>query len=435
MREFLKKRELDYAEEYLQDIMTMVKEEAPEYFEDANRVLDYFIPLAYQWLVDYYSLEGMTFPKEREEDLADMIGNRLNANATDNVPLWETGRYVRENKINLASFTNLQSWFDVEAKVFKQIEQRKFKEKFKEDDAEKVYEFKDGWSIVELKTKDQCELEGQAMDNCTWTIHGPSILKGTKHFYSLRDEDNFPHATIFMNYDGSVVEVRGQAQSVPGGSISFPQLPDQYTNRVAEWLGKDPQELTIENWKNHKVNPEKIWDEAASKLKNITLMPPANFGEIEMLAQGQLDQFLEDTQDNVEIYNIQMELMNNFDNANIFQIREFVKEHLGITDEAATIQNLLYRTNLYKLVQETIQIQERFKIHPAQIVAEIWSQLNSYLQRGIFTQEQINKGLEGAEYLTAQRDYADQYQALTPQNFSTEHPWANLTQETKEWQW
>ncbi len=68
------------------------------------------------------------------------------------------------------------------------------------DDSTVVYTFPDGWTIRELQSEDDCEIEGNTMNNCIdqedeyhWS---DKISEGYLHLFSLRDDKNHAHASI-----------------------------------------------------------------------------------------------------------------------------------------------------------------------------------------------------------------------------------------------
>jgi len=114
-----------------------------------------------------------------------------------------------------------------------------------------VHKFDNGWSIRRLQNEHECIREGKDMHHCTGNPGQPTSEhshykgvsyregvdpdpdKSTYHLYSLRDKDNFPHATLELNdrYDGSdneVVQLQGP-NDTPG--------TDEELEMVNEFLG------------------------------------------------------------------------------------------------------------------------------------------------------------------------------------------------------
>lgn len=82
----------------------------------------------------------------------------------------------------------------------------------KAGDAELVYQFGDGFRIVDLKTPRALEREGDMMGHCA-ACYDDDLKDGTR-ILSLRDPHNRPHCTMEI-FKGRVLQVKGKQNRAP----------------------------------------------------------------------------------------------------------------------------------------------------------------------------------------------------------------------------
>jgi len=122
-----------------------------------------------------------------------------------------------------------------------------------------VYSFKSGWSIQQVKTKNDLSVEGNLMGHCVGS-YCESVYSGASEIYSLRDPQNQPHATIEVeggerdtNYEPprprkrkkndrwNVVQIQGKQNQEP--------IPE-YKAMIKEWfesIGPQNIEMAVEH--------------------------------------------------------------------------------------------------------------------------------------------------------------------------------------------
>lgn len=93
--------------------------------------------------------------------------------------------------------------------------------------------FKDGSKIVKLLSKNALEREGFLMSHC---LGGYSVRDGYD-IYSLRDKNNYPHATFEVAVkDGSFLQIKGKGNGT---------IHPKYIDRVLGFLKKLGNEVRI----------------------------------------------------------------------------------------------------------------------------------------------------------------------------------------------
>jgi hypothetical protein len=99
-----------------------------------------------------------------------------------------------------------------------------------------LMQFKDGFKIVQLNTKEHCRREGNLMGHCVGG-YNPK----TKTILSLRDSQNQPHATLEINHENEVHQIKGKSDRAP--------IP-KYQKYIRYFLNKNPQYIVVEDGKN-----------------------------------------------------------------------------------------------------------------------------------------------------------------------------------------
>ncbi len=101
-----------------------------------------------------------------------------------------------------------------------------------------IYQFQDGWTIVELSPED-CETEGDLMGHCV-KGYANSVRENRTKIFSLRDPKNKPHVTIEGNYytdkakSTKATKTHFEIQQIQGKGNKEPV--DEYKQRIREWF-------------------------------------------------------------------------------------------------------------------------------------------------------------------------------------------------------
>jgi hypothetical protein len=94
-----------------------------------------------------------------------------------------------------------------------------------------LMQFKDGFKIVQLTTKDHCKREGNLMGHCVGG-YNPK----TKTILSLRDSQNQPHVTLEIKKENEVHQIKGKSDKAP--------IP-KYQKYIRYFLNKNPQYIVV----------------------------------------------------------------------------------------------------------------------------------------------------------------------------------------------
>lgn len=92
-----------------------------------------------------------------------------------------------------------------------------------------MYKFKDGWFIVELKSEHDLKVEGKLLNHCV-ANYANQVENDETRIFSLRDQNNKPHATIETDYGMYVFK-----QEFGKGNST---LDEELSSRVKEWKTK-----------------------------------------------------------------------------------------------------------------------------------------------------------------------------------------------------
>ena len=79
------------------------------------------------------------------------------------------------------------------------------------DQKDVAYEFENGFTIVDVNTEHDLEIEGDLMGHCVGG-YCDDVAEGIMTIYSLRDKRNKPHATIEVTRSGEVEQIKGKGK-------------------------------------------------------------------------------------------------------------------------------------------------------------------------------------------------------------------------------
>ena len=175
-----------------------------EYGTDERLTGKSVIDGAVPWLAQRLAKER--FENQREADATlDALKRRFRKLAT----------WAKESRQNLASFSIQEAL--AESENYQSFAQRKGKEE--SDVNPTLYRFADGWKVVELRTKQALEREGDLMSHCVGG-YCDVVEQGESRIFSLRDSSNKPHVT--MEYS----PVKSRFAQIYGPSN---KKPEEYT--------------------------------------------------------------------------------------------------------------------------------------------------------------------------------------------------------------
>jgi len=224
------------------------EEETRDYFariQAMERDPEYLNPIFPQGLVDWIeSLPDNHFPREGRKRFAKWLGNAIytqeteennNLNSVDNpeeLNVYNNDvRYIADYfngsqeipgnvwEMNWLSVFNLSEDYHEELK-------RGIKYTGEYKRKEVVYEFDNGFTIVDVDTEHDLETEGDLMGHCVGG-YCDDVAEGVVTIYSLRDKRNKPHATIEITSSGSVDQIKGKGNDAPA---------EKYRGMIRQWL-------------------------------------------------------------------------------------------------------------------------------------------------------------------------------------------------------
>lgn len=224
------------------------EEETRDYFariQAMERDPEYLNPIFPQGLVDWIeSLPDNHFPGEGRKRFAKWLGNavythetteRNNLDSVDNpeeLNVYNNDvRYIADYlngsqeipgnvwEMNWQSVFNLsEDWHEELKRGIKYTGEYKHKEV--------VYEFDNGFTIVDVDTEHDLETEGDLMGHCVGG-YCDDVAEGIMTIYSLRDKRNKPHATIEVTDSGFVEQIKGKGNDAPA---------EKYRGMIRQWL-------------------------------------------------------------------------------------------------------------------------------------------------------------------------------------------------------
>lgn len=205
-----------------------------EFFQ-ANQPQDPYTPFERRIAKNYTAIPGM-----EQWVLVQFRKHRINNNGTYNYN-WpntfpsviegfqEIGDWVRVTGTQIASYDLLQAinlsnqWHEEQA----------------QGGAGEIYQEKNviygpewsnpkwqGWTIQEVRSKNDLAVEGNKMNHCVGS-YCENVQKGQSRIFSLRDPQNEPHVTIETDDGEHVQQIRGNSNSDP---------KEEYKQMVKEWI-------------------------------------------------------------------------------------------------------------------------------------------------------------------------------------------------------
>ena len=224
------------------------EEEIRDYFariQAMERDPEYLNPVFPQGLVGWIeSLPDNHFPREGRKRFAKWLGNaiyfheteeRNNLNSVDNPE--ELNVYNNDVRY-IADYLNgsqevpsnvwqmkWQSVFDLSEDWHEELKRGiKYTGEYKHKEV--VYEFDNGFTIVDVNTEHDLETEGDLMGHCVGG-YCDDVAEGIMTIYSLRDKRNKPHATIEVTDSGFVEQIKGKGNDAPA---------EKYRGMLRQWL-------------------------------------------------------------------------------------------------------------------------------------------------------------------------------------------------------
>ena len=232
-------------------------EEIRDYFtriQQMERDPEYLNPIFPQGLVDWVeSLPDNHFPTNGRKRFAKWLGNTIYHQETevqgrlDTVDSPEELRIYNNDVRYIADYLNgadefpkdlwdksLNGMYDLAVEWHDAL-------KYKEDptgdyqNKDVVYKFDNGFTIVDVNTENDLEVEGDKMGHCVGS-YCDNVASGTTTIYSLRDPKNNPHATIEVipTLPLGRTRSRGRVDQIKGKGNAAPV--EKYRPMIKQWL-------------------------------------------------------------------------------------------------------------------------------------------------------------------------------------------------------
>lgn len=224
------------------------EEETRDYFariQAMERDPEYLNPIFPQGLVDWIeSLPDNHFPREGRKRFAKWLGNAVYTHETternnlDSVDNPDELRVYNNDVRYIADYLNgsqeipgnvwemkWQSVFNLSEDWHEELKRGiKYTGEYKHKEV--VYEFDNGFTIVDVNTEHDLETEGDLMGHCVGG-YCDDVAEGIMTIYSLRDKRNKPHATIEVTRSGEVEQIKGKGNEPPA---------EKYRPMIKQWL-------------------------------------------------------------------------------------------------------------------------------------------------------------------------------------------------------
>ena len=223
-------------------------EEVRDYFtriQDLERNPEYLNPIFPTGLVTWMeSLPDNHFPRDGRKRFAKWLGNAVythetetmsNLNSVDNPEELNIHnndiRYISDYLNGSDEFPedlwekSLNGMYDLAVQWHDTL-------KFKEDptgdyqNKDVVYKFDNGYTIVDVNTENDLDVEGDKMGHCVGS-YCDMVASGRTTIYSLRDRRNEPHATIEVDSRNKVEQIKGKGNAAP---------VEKYRPMIKQWL-------------------------------------------------------------------------------------------------------------------------------------------------------------------------------------------------------
>ena len=232
-------------------------EEIRDYFtriQQMERDPEYLNPIFPQGLVDWVeSLPDNHFPTNGRKRFAKWLGNTIYHQETevqgrlDTVDSPEELRIYNNDVRYIADYLNgadefpkdlwdksLNGMYDLAVEWHDAL-------KYKEDptgdyqNKDVVYKFENGFTIVDVNTENDLEVEGDKMGHCVGS-YCDNVASGNTTIYSLRDPKNNPHATIEVipTLPLGRTRSRGRVDQIKGKGNAAPV--EKYRPMIKQWL-------------------------------------------------------------------------------------------------------------------------------------------------------------------------------------------------------
>ena len=246
--DYIKKETPKNADEDIRDYFARIQQ--------MERDPEYLNPVFPKGLVDWIeSLPDNHFPTNGRKRFAKWLGNKIyhqeteiqgRLNTVDNpeeLAIYNNDvRYIADYLNGAEEFPkdlwerSLNGMFDLSTEWHDTL-------KYREDptgdyeNKEVVYDFGNGFTIVDIMTENDLEVEGNKMGHCVGG-YCDAVAEGDVFIYSLRDKRNEPHATIevrpaaYISRDQpptkpSVDQIKGKGNDVP---------VEKYRPMIRQWL-------------------------------------------------------------------------------------------------------------------------------------------------------------------------------------------------------
>ena len=224
---------------------------------------EYANPIFPQGLVTWLeSLPDNHFPRDGRKRFAKWLGNAVythetetmnNINSVDNPEELQIHnndiRYISDYLNGSQEFPedlwekSLNGMYDLAVQWHDTL-------KFKEDPTgdyehkDVVYKFDNGYTIVDVNTENDLDVEGEKMGHCVGS-YCDNVASGETTIYSLRDAKNEPHATIEVapTLPLGRTRSRGRVDQIKGKGNAAPV--DKYRPMIKQWL--QTTDFTYEN--------------------------------------------------------------------------------------------------------------------------------------------------------------------------------------------
>ena len=238
----------------LQKEMPQFPEEGPrDYFarlQNLERDPEFLNPIFPTGLVDWVeSLPDNHFPREGRKRFAKWLANAVYTHETETMNHIDTVddptqlnihnndiRYIvdylngADTLPNDIWSTSLNGMYDLSAIWHANLGNKKDSTGDYES-KDVVYEFDNGFTIVNVKTENDLDVEGEKMGHCVGG-YCDDVSSGRSVIYSLRDPKNRPHATIEVApdppYRSTVDQIKGKGNAPP---------VEKYRPMIKQWLG------------------------------------------------------------------------------------------------------------------------------------------------------------------------------------------------------
>jgi len=215
---------------------------------------DYANPVFHQKLVTWVdSLPDTHFPNEGRKRFAKWLGNAINFEETEG----DYAPSLVHSFSDLTRYTNevryIVDYLNGSADLPQDLWNLKFNQMLERaqdwhnnlnqperklgsyEGKTVVYKFNNGFTIVDVDTQNDLEVEGDIMGHCVGS-YCDNVAAGVMTIYSLRSKNNKPHATIEVLKNGLVQQIKGNANTKP---------KERYRLMIRQWL-----ETTDFNYKN-----------------------------------------------------------------------------------------------------------------------------------------------------------------------------------------